>query len=387
MPDLGKENTFEQCVSEMALAGFTGCEVGGRYPRDTEVLKKALKLRGISIASAWFSSFLLTQPYEQVEKDFIDHCTFLKAMGAKFCNVAEQGNSVQGKLDVPVFAGKPTNTPEQWKLLADGLNKLGAVAKKMGMQSLSDGSQLQILQIMGIDIFLDAQAQVVVLPLGQSLAALEQQLIDQRDECLQRVIGSFPQLFGLRLLDQCIKNTEELEQQRKPGPCRKNRTDIRSNELIRFQSLQVQAADTQLTGLDFAAALFAKAVQDIGVQQQQVTLMDIVDLVIHHVIPEIGRPKYFTHLPGAVSQVRFYRAGLTEKENNEIYAHPIEKGPRAEDLAVWLDFRDILTVGTHTTEWRHPAVYSQDFLTEKKYWRFKQLKTKAVLPLQAAMIF
>jgi len=28
MPDLGKENTFEQCVSEMALAGFTGSEIG-----------------------------------------------------------------------------------------------------------------------------------------------------------------------------------------------------------------------------------------------------------------------------------------------------------------------------------------------------------------------
>ena len=26
MPDLGSENTFEQCVSEMALAGFTGSE-------------------------------------------------------------------------------------------------------------------------------------------------------------------------------------------------------------------------------------------------------------------------------------------------------------------------------------------------------------------------
>ena len=42
MPDLGKETTFEQCVSEMALAGFTGCEVGGKYPKDTPVLKKAL---------------------------------------------------------------------------------------------------------------------------------------------------------------------------------------------------------------------------------------------------------------------------------------------------------------------------------------------------------
>ncbi len=133
MPDLGKENTFEQCVSEMALAGFTGCEVGGKYPRDTAVLKKALDLRGMSIASAWFSSFLLTQPYEQVEKDFIAHCEFLHTMGAKFCNVAEQGNSIQGKFDKAVFADKPYNTEEQWKLLTEGLNKLGAVAKKIGL--------------------------------------------------------------------------------------------------------------------------------------------------------------------------------------------------------------------------------------------------------------
>lgn len=133
MPDLGGENTFEQCVSEMALAGFTGCEVGNKYPKDPKVLKKALDLRGMQIASAWFSSFLLTQPYEQVEKDFIAHCEFLKAMGAKFCNVAEQGNSVQGKLKTPVFAGKPVNTEEQWKLLTEGLNKLGAVAKKIGL--------------------------------------------------------------------------------------------------------------------------------------------------------------------------------------------------------------------------------------------------------------
>ena len=57
MPDLGKENTFEQCVSEMALAGFTGCEVGNKYPRDVEVLKHKLSVRGIQICNAWFSTF------------------------------------------------------------------------------------------------------------------------------------------------------------------------------------------------------------------------------------------------------------------------------------------------------------------------------------------
>ena len=106
---------------------------------------------------------------------------------------------------------------------------------------------------------------------------------------------------------------------------------------------------------------------------------------IGHVIPEIGRPKYFTHLPGRVSQVRFYKSGLSAADNKKIYAAPQEPGPKEKELAVWLDFRDILTVGSHTTEWRHPAVYDPAFKTEKKYWQFRQLKTKARIPLQAGM--
>ena len=80
MPDLGKENTFQQCVSEMALAGFTGSEVGGKYPTDVETLKKALDLRGIQICNCWFSSFLISRPYEETEKEFIKQTDFLKAL-------------------------------------------------------------------------------------------------------------------------------------------------------------------------------------------------------------------------------------------------------------------------------------------------------------------
>jgi inosose dehydratase len=134
MPDLGKENTFEQCVSEMALAGFSGCEVGGKYPRDIAVLKKALKLRSMSIASAWFSSFLTTKPYQETADEFIVHRDFLHAMGAKVVVVAEQGHSVQGMLDTPVFAGKPYFTNEEWGKLAEGLNALGRLAEEKGMK-------------------------------------------------------------------------------------------------------------------------------------------------------------------------------------------------------------------------------------------------------------
>ncbi|MBZ4644513.1 MAG: inosose dehydratase [Petroclostridium sp.] len=133
MPELGGENTFEQCVSEMALAGFTGSEVGNKYPKDPAVLKKALDLRNIQICNAWFSAFLTTKPLEETVAAFIKHRDFLHAMGAKMIGVAEQGHSIQGMMDVPVFDKKPVFTDEEWEKLARGLEELGRLAAEKGM--------------------------------------------------------------------------------------------------------------------------------------------------------------------------------------------------------------------------------------------------------------
>ncbi len=130
MPDLGKENTFEQCVSEMALAGFTGSEVGNKYPKDPEVLKKALELRGVEICNQWFSSFLITKPFEEVEKEFRAQLAFLKAMGAKVIGTSEQSYSVQGQLDTPIFGHKYEMNDQEWDTFCTGMNKLGKIAKE-----------------------------------------------------------------------------------------------------------------------------------------------------------------------------------------------------------------------------------------------------------------
>lgn len=128
LPDLGKENTFEQCVSEMALAGFTGSEVGNKYPKDPEVLKAALSLRGVEICNAWFSTFLISKPYEETEKGFEEHVAFLAKMGAKVVGVSEQSYSTQGIQDQPVFEGKYIMNDEEWDKLCDGLNRLGKLS-------------------------------------------------------------------------------------------------------------------------------------------------------------------------------------------------------------------------------------------------------------------
>jgi inosose dehydratase len=135
MPELGGENTFEQCISEMALAGFTGCEVGNKFPRDTTVLKKALALRGLQICNQWNSYELTTRSLEENVESFTQLLDFLEVMGAKVIGGGEVGNSCQGQMTVPVFEGKGMlHTGEEWKSFTNGLNELGKIARARGMK-------------------------------------------------------------------------------------------------------------------------------------------------------------------------------------------------------------------------------------------------------------
>ena len=133
LPELGAENTFEQCVSEMALAGYTGCEVGNKYPRDVEVLKHKLDVRGIEICNAWFSTFFVDGKKAQTLQDFIKHRDFLHAMGAKVIGCSEQSRSIQG-LPKSIFNEKTVFTDAEWELLAEGYNELAKLAAEKGMR-------------------------------------------------------------------------------------------------------------------------------------------------------------------------------------------------------------------------------------------------------------
>lgn len=134
MPELGGEHTFEQIVSEMALAGFRGSEVGSKYPRDPARLKRALELRGLQICNAWFSTFFANGEREQTLAAFIEQRDFLHAMGAKVIGCSEQSGSIQGK-KVPIFGDqKPCFSEQAWQRVAEGYNTLARLAAEKGMQ-------------------------------------------------------------------------------------------------------------------------------------------------------------------------------------------------------------------------------------------------------------
>ena len=135
MWDLGDENTFQQCISEMRLAGFTGCEVGHKYPSDVKELKEALDLRGMTIASKWFSSFLGTKPFEETFEEFKKEIEYLSYAGATAINISEQSYSIQGNEDLSIFENKALFTDAEFMQKCEGQNKLAEYATSNGIRA------------------------------------------------------------------------------------------------------------------------------------------------------------------------------------------------------------------------------------------------------------
>lgn len=113
MPELGGEIPLETCLSEMSLAGFTGTELGTKYPRDPEVLIPLLTEHGLNLASGWFSGSLMTNTPEQEIAAMQDHIKLLTAANCKAMVYGEVSNSVHSDIDKPL-SQRVILTDDEW---------------------------------------------------------------------------------------------------------------------------------------------------------------------------------------------------------------------------------------------------------------------------------
>lgn len=134
LPSLGGELTYQQCLSEMALAGYKGSEGGWKYPKEFNVIKKALDLRGLIICNMWFSSFFTTFKNEETYSAFDKHMDYTYDLGARVIGVGECGVTIHGDIEQPLIKNRPILTDEQFDNLCLGLNELGRRAKAKGMK-------------------------------------------------------------------------------------------------------------------------------------------------------------------------------------------------------------------------------------------------------------
>ncbi|WP_243978635.1 TIM barrel protein [Vibrio natriegens] len=100
MPELGGDIPLETCLSEMAEAGFTGTELGTKYPREPEVLIPLLEKHGLLLASGWYSGNLMKLTAEEEIAAMQEHIKLLKAAGCKAMVFGEVSNTVHGDINI-----------------------------------------------------------------------------------------------------------------------------------------------------------------------------------------------------------------------------------------------------------------------------------------------
>ena len=94
MRELGGATPLDTCLTEAKEAGFSGVELGHKFPRDPAVLSQVLARFGLALVSGWYSSALLQRTPEAEMQVLRPHLDLLKALGCNVLVFAETSNAI-----------------------------------------------------------------------------------------------------------------------------------------------------------------------------------------------------------------------------------------------------------------------------------------------------
>jgi len=132
--DLNPPIRYQQILSEMALAGFQGSQMSGKFPQEISELKSELALRNLTISEPWVGTKFTEGKESETLQEFNKQMDFMKQIGGTQIVVAELGYAVHQDKSKNPLKDRPEFTDEQWQQMTKGLNQLGSIAKENGMQ-------------------------------------------------------------------------------------------------------------------------------------------------------------------------------------------------------------------------------------------------------------
>src|SRR6478735_3111644 len=96
LPSLGGETPLEVALTEGKRIGYQGFELGNKFPRESEALRKVLASHGLELVSGWYSGRLARRSVEDEIGAVGPHLKLLADNGAKVMVYGEVTDSIQG---------------------------------------------------------------------------------------------------------------------------------------------------------------------------------------------------------------------------------------------------------------------------------------------------
>ena len=134
LPELGGDTPLETALAEGKEIGYTGFELGNKFPKEGPALQAKLAQFGLACVSGWYSGFLAEVADGQSNAQAVNaelerchaHMAKLQFNGAKVVVYGECAGTVQGQIDTPVARRPRFSSEAQWLGYAERLNAFGA---------------------------------------------------------------------------------------------------------------------------------------------------------------------------------------------------------------------------------------------------------------------
>ena len=132
MPELGGDTPIEQCLEEASSAGFTGIELGGKFPRNPGITNFLLNKYKLKMPGGWYGSLLRTRSAEDEWVAMQDHLNLLKLVNADVFVFADVSGSIQSD-QTKKLSTRPTMEDDEF---AEYCKKINDISNRLNDEGI-----------------------------------------------------------------------------------------------------------------------------------------------------------------------------------------------------------------------------------------------------------
>jgi inosose dehydratase len=172
LPALGGNTPLESVLADAREVGFSGIELGGKFPRDPTVLAPLLQRHELALVGGWYSAGLLKHSAEAEIEALQSHLALLKAMHCSVFILAETSNAIhcdQGR----AISLTPRLADSAWQEFGRKLTRVADYLEQAGLRMAYHHHLGTVVESQrDVDRFLDFTGRSVGLTLDTGHAAL-----------------------------------------------------------------------------------------------------------------------------------------------------------------------------------------------------------------------
>jgi inosose dehydratase len=133
LPSLGGDTPLEVCLNETRTAGFSGTEMGGKFPKRSTELAPILARYRLDLVSGWYDGRIHEHQLEAEWDAVLPHLTLLRDMGCRHVVYADTSGRSDGDLFAPI-SRRPRLSDGDWPDYGRRVTRLAERMAEFGVE-------------------------------------------------------------------------------------------------------------------------------------------------------------------------------------------------------------------------------------------------------------